>query len=56
MQGLSTYLAALLSGNINILYGGGTAVSRAIDDDNVWVSGGGKKRLYKARRRSCGFH
>ena len=30
MQGLSTYLAALLSGNINILYGGGTAVSRAI--------------------------
>ena len=30
MQGLSTYLPALLSGNINILYGGGTAVSRAI--------------------------
>jgi ABC-type nitrate/sulfonate/bicarbonate transport system substrate-binding protein len=28
MQGPSTYLPALLSGNIHILYGGGTAVSR----------------------------
>src|SRR5215813_7732424 len=30
MQGPSTYLPALLSNNIQILYGGGTAVSRAI--------------------------
>ena len=30
MQGPSTYLPALLSGNIHVLYGGGTAVSRAI--------------------------
>ena len=30
MQGASTYMAALASGNIQVLYGGGTAVSRAI--------------------------
>lgn len=30
MQGASTYMAALASGNIHVLYGGGTAVSRAI--------------------------
>jgi ABC-type nitrate/sulfonate/bicarbonate transport system substrate-binding protein len=30
MQGASTYMPALASGNIQILYGGGTAVSRAI--------------------------
>lgn len=30
MQGPSTYLPALLSNNIQVLYGGGTAVSRAI--------------------------
>jgi ABC-type nitrate/sulfonate/bicarbonate transport system substrate-binding protein len=41
MQGPSTYLPALLSGNIQILYGGGTAVSRAIAaaDPNVIVIG-----------------
>src|SRR5512135_1705641 len=30
MQGASTYMPALASGNIQVLYGGGTAVSRAI--------------------------
>ena len=30
MQGPSTYMPALASGNIQVLYGGGTAVSRAI--------------------------
>ncbi len=30
MQGASTYMAALATGNIQVLYGGGTAVSRAI--------------------------
>jgi hypothetical protein len=30
MQGASTYMAALASSNIQVLYGGGTAVSRAI--------------------------
>src|SRR5258706_7251659 len=30
MQGPSTYLPALLSNNIQVLYGGGTAVSRTI--------------------------
>jgi NitT/TauT family transport system substrate-binding protein len=30
MQGASTYMPALTSGNIQVLYGGGTAVSRAI--------------------------
>src|SRR6476660_9538236 len=30
MQGASTYMPALASGNIKVLYGGGTAVSRAI--------------------------
>ena len=30
MQGASTYMPALASGNIHVLYGGGTAVSRAI--------------------------
>jgi NitT/TauT family transport system substrate-binding protein len=30
MQGAATYMAALASGNIQVLYGGGTAVSRAI--------------------------
>jgi NitT/TauT family transport system substrate-binding protein len=30
MQGASTYMPALSSGNIHVLYGGGTAVSRAI--------------------------
>jgi ABC-type nitrate/sulfonate/bicarbonate transport system substrate-binding protein len=30
MQGASTYMPALVSGNIHVLYGGGTAVSRAI--------------------------
>jgi ABC-type nitrate/sulfonate/bicarbonate transport system substrate-binding protein len=30
MQGASTYMAALANGNIQVLYGGGTAVSRAI--------------------------
>jgi ABC-type nitrate/sulfonate/bicarbonate transport system substrate-binding protein len=30
MQGASTYIPALLSGNIQILYGGGTSVSRGI--------------------------
>lgn len=30
MQGASTYMPALTSGNIHVLYGGGTAVSRAI--------------------------
>jgi NitT/TauT family transport system substrate-binding protein len=30
MQGASTYMAALARGNIQVLYGGGTAVSRAI--------------------------
>ena len=41
MQGPSTYLPALLSGNINVLYGGGTAVSRAIAaaDPNIVVIG-----------------
>jgi ABC-type nitrate/sulfonate/bicarbonate transport system substrate-binding protein len=41
MQGPSTYLPALLSGNIHILYGGGTAVSRAIAaaDPNIVVIG-----------------
>ena len=41
MQGPSTYLPALLSGNIHILYGGGTAVSRAIAaaDPNIIVIG-----------------
>lgn len=35
MQGPSTYLPALVSGNIQILYGGGTAVSRAIATGGV---------------------
>lgn len=41
MQGPSTYLPALLSGNVHVLYGGGTAVSRAIAtaDPNVIVIG-----------------
>ena len=41
IQGPSTYLPALLSGNIHILYGGGTAVSRAIAaaDPNIVVIG-----------------
>lgn len=41
MQGPSTYLPALLSGNIQVLYGGGTAVSRAIAtaDPNIVVIG-----------------
>ena len=41
MQGPSTYLPALLSGNIHVLYGGGTAVSRAIAsaDPNIIVIG-----------------
>ena len=30
MQGASTYMPALASGNIHVMYGGGTAVSRAI--------------------------
>lgn len=30
MQGASTYMPALASGNIQVMYGGGTAVSRAI--------------------------
>lgn len=30
MQGASTYMPALASGNVQVLYGGGTAVSRAI--------------------------
>src|SRR5215475_12860964 len=30
MQGASVYMPALASGNIQVLYGGGTAVSRAI--------------------------
>lgn len=30
MQGVSTYMAPLVSGNIHVLYGGSTAVSRAI--------------------------
>jgi NitT/TauT family transport system substrate-binding protein len=30
MQGASSYMAALANGNIQVLYGGGTAVSRAI--------------------------
>src|SRR5258705_6307076 len=30
MQGASTYMPALANGNIQVLYGGGTAVSRAI--------------------------
>ena len=41
MQGPSTYLPALLSGDIHVLYGGGTAVSRAIAsaDPNIIVIG-----------------
>jgi len=41
MQGPSTYLPALLSGNIHVLYGGGTTVSRAIAtaDPNIVVIG-----------------
>lgn len=41
MQGPATYFPALLSGNIHILYGGGTAVSRAIAaaDPNIVVIG-----------------
>ena len=41
MQGPSTYLPALLSGNVHILHGGGTAVSRAIAaaDPNIIVIG-----------------
>src|SRR5262249_62099911 len=31
MQGASTYMPALASGNIHVLYGGGTAVFWAID-------------------------
>src|SRR6476619_4495634 len=30
MQGASMYMSALASGNIQVLYGGGTAVSRSI--------------------------
>ena len=30
MQGPSTYMPALASGNIQVMYGGGTAISRAI--------------------------
>ena len=30
MQGASVYMPALANGNIQVLYGGGTAVSRAI--------------------------
>jgi hypothetical protein len=37
MQGASTYMPALASGNIHVLYGGGTAVSRAIaTGDSTW--------------------
>src|SRR5262245_28485273 len=35
MQGASTYMPALASGNIHVLYGGGTAVSRAIATGGV---------------------
>ena len=30
MQGPSTYMPALASGNIQVMYGGGTAISRAL--------------------------
>ena len=37
MQGASTYMAALATGNIQVLYGGGTAVSRAIaTGGSIW--------------------
>src|SRR4029434_3277366 len=35
MQGASTYMPALANGNIQFLYGGGTAVSRAIATGGV---------------------
>jgi len=41
MQEQSTYMPALLSGNIHVLYGGGTAVSRAVGaaDPNIIIIG-----------------
>ncbi len=46
MQGASTYLPALASGNIHILYGGGTAVSRAIATGGIDLTVIGSETRY----------
>src|SRR4030095_6325446 len=39
MQGPSTYMPALASGNIQVMYGGGTAISRAIRTSSLRFAG-----------------
>lgn len=50
MQGPSTYLPALLSNNIQILYGGGTAVSRAIASGDAPIVVIGTETRYVPQR------
>ena len=50
MQGPSTYLPALLSNNIQILYGGGTAVSRTIASGDAPIVVIGTETRYVPQR------
>jgi ABC-type nitrate/sulfonate/bicarbonate transport system substrate-binding protein len=54
MQGASVYMPALASGNIQVLYGGGTAVSRAIATGGFDLTVIATETRYVPLRLLCG--